>query len=62
MTADLSPSYPLSENQRTYVDSVLSHQPAVDRAAIAANLAELTYPIHFLTLRHKTLPFLDLMG
>jgi len=45
--ADLPPSYPLSANQRTYVDSVLSNQPAVDRAAIAASLAELTHPIHF---------------
>ncbi|MBW4472422.1 MAG: DUF2779 domain-containing protein [Stenomitos rutilans HA7619-LM2] len=47
MTADLPPNYPLSENQRTYVDSVLSNQPAVNTAAIAASLAELTYPIHF---------------
>jgi Domain of unknown function(DUF2779) len=45
--ADLPPNYPLSENQRTYVDSVLSNQPVVDTAAIAASLAELTYPIHF---------------
>jgi len=44
---DLPPSYPLSENQRTYVDSVLSNQPVVDRVAIAASLAELIYPIHF---------------
>ena len=45
--ADLPPNYPLSENQRTYVDSVLSNQPVVDRGAIAASLAELAYPIHF---------------
>ena len=45
--ADLPSNYPLSENQRTYVDSVLSRQPVVDRSAIATSLAELTYPIHF---------------
>jgi hypothetical protein len=45
--ADLPPNYPLSENQRTYVDSVFSNQPVVNTAAIATSLAELTYPIHF---------------
>jgi hypothetical protein len=47
VTADLPSNYPLSENQRTYVDSALSSQPVVDRTAIATSLAELTYPIHF---------------
>jgi len=45
--ADLPLNYPLSENQRTYVDNILSGQPFVDRVAIAASLAELAYPIHF---------------
>ncbi len=45
--ADLPSNYPLSENQRTYVDSMLNNQPVVDRVASAASLAELTYPIHF---------------
>ena len=45
--SDLPSNYPLSENQRTYVDSVLSNQPVVDTAAIAASLTELTYPVHF---------------
>jgi hypothetical protein len=45
--ADLPSNYPLSENQRTYVDSIHSNQPAVNTAAITASLAELTYPIHF---------------
>ncbi|PSB31015.1 DUF2779 domain-containing protein [Stenomitos frigidus] len=43
----LPPNYPLSNNQRTYVDSVFSGQPVVDEVAIAASLAALTYPIHF---------------
>jgi hypothetical protein len=45
--ADLPPGFSLTANQRTYVDSVLSSQPFVDAAAIAASLAELAYPIHF---------------
>ena len=44
---DLPLNYPLSENQRTYVDSTFSNQPVVDRAAIAVSLTELTYPVHF---------------
>ncbi len=45
--AELPSNYPLSDNQRSYVNSVFSGQPVVDEAAIAASLAELVYPIHF---------------
>lgn len=45
--ADLPPTYKLTAIQRTYVDSVLSNQPVVDKAAISASLASLIYPIHF---------------
>lgn len=44
---DLPRNYALSDNQRTYVESVLSNQPAIDQTAIAACLGELEYPIHF---------------
>ncbi|MBD2001051.1 DUF2779 domain-containing protein [Leptolyngbya sp. FACHB-541] len=45
--ADLPLSYALSDNQRTYVDSVLTNQPVIDKAAIVASLAKLEHPIHF---------------
>jgi len=45
--SDLPPGYPLSENQRSYVDSVLADQPIINREAIADSLAQLGYPIHF---------------
>lgn len=45
--ADLPSGFSLTENQRTYVDCVLSDSPFMDADAIAARLAELTYPIHF---------------
>ncbi|EKQ67412.1 protein of unknown function DUF2779,protein of unknown function DUF83 [Leptolyngbyaceae cyanobacterium JSC-12] len=45
--AELPSNYPLSDNQRSYVNSVFSGQPVLDEAAIAASLAELVYPIHF---------------
>lgn len=45
--ADLPLGYRLSDNQQTYVDTVLSSQPAIDQSAIAASLAQLVHPIHF---------------
>lgn len=45
--ADLPSGFSLTANQRTYVDGVLSDSPFMDAGAIAASLAELTYPIHF---------------
>lgn len=45
--ADFPPGYRLSENQQTYVDAVLSNQPAIDQNAIARSLTQLEYPIHF---------------
>jgi hypothetical protein len=45
--ADLPASFRLTDIQQTYVDTVLSSQPAIDQSAIAAALAQLEYPIHF---------------
>lgn len=45
--SDLPLGYPLSDNQRSYVDSVLADQPIINREAIADSLAQLEYPIHF---------------
>lgn len=44
---DLPPGYPLSDNQRSYVDSISANQPIINREAIANSLAQLEYPIHF---------------
>lgn len=46
--ADLPPTYKLTDNQQAYVESIRTHQPSIDPGAIAAKLAELDYPIHFL--------------
>lgn len=45
--AELPTDYQLSDNQRSYVSSVLANQPQIGREAIAASLAELEYPIQF---------------
>jgi hypothetical protein len=45
--ADLPPTLKLSQTQQAYVETVQRNQPVIDRVAIAARLAELTYPIHF---------------
>ena len=45
--ADLPSDFSLTTNQRTYVDSILNDEPYADGDAIAASLADLTYPIHF---------------
>lgn len=45
--SDLPLGYPLSDNQRSYVDSILTNQPIINREAIADSLAQLGYPIHF---------------
>ena len=59
--AELPSNYPLSDNQRSYVNSVFSGQPVVDEAAIAASLAELVYPIHFFDFeaQNPTIPRFD---
>lgn len=40
--------YPLTPNQKTYVNTVRSGQPRIDHAAIRAELDSLTYPLYFL--------------
>ena len=45
---DLPPDFSLTPSQRTYVDSVLHNEPAIDADAIQQELANLQYPIHFL--------------
>lgn len=49
------------KNQRTYVDSVLSGQPVVNREAIVVSFAELVYPIHFFDFeaQNPTIPRFD---
>ena len=44
---DLPDDFPLSENQRDYVNMVLNNQPEIDNEAIRNKLSELEYPIHF---------------
>ena len=44
---DLPNDFPLTENQRDYVNMVLNNQPEIDHATIRDLLSELEYPIHF---------------
>ena len=44
---DLPDDFPLTENQRDYVNMVLNNQPEIDNEAIRDLLSELEYPIHF---------------
>ena len=44
---DVPCDFPLSENQRDYVNMVLNNQPEIDDEAIRNLLSELEYPIHF---------------
>ena len=46
--SDLPTDFPLTPAQSIYVNSVLENKPAIDRAAIRQELANLQYPIHFL--------------
>jgi hypothetical protein len=45
--SDLPIDYPLTDNQRTYVESIRQNAPKIDPAAIATSLAQLEHPIHF---------------
>ncbi|MEL7085118.1 MAG: DUF2779 domain-containing protein [Cyanobacteria bacterium P01_A01_bin.3] len=45
---DVPDTYPLSDNQREYVNLVNERAVRIDRDGIAALMAELAYPIHFL--------------
>ena len=44
---DLPDDFPLTENQRDYVNMVLNNQPEIDNETIRHKLSELKYPIHF---------------
>lgn len=44
---DVPDDFPLSENQRNYVNMVRNNQPEIDNEAIRQLLSELEYPIHF---------------
>ena len=44
---NLPDDFPLTENQRDYVNMVLNNQPEIDHAAIRDLFSELEYPIHF---------------
>jgi hypothetical protein len=43
----LPTNFPLTENQRIYVDSIQTKQPMIDQEAIATSLTNLQYPLHF---------------
>ena len=45
---DVPTDYPLSQKQRTYVNSVLDGGPEIDNSAIQLLISGLEYPIHFL--------------
>lgn len=45
---DIPADYPLSQKQRTYVNSVQNGQPEIDITAIKRLISDLKYPIHFL--------------
>ena len=45
---DVPADYPLSQKQRTYVNSVQNGQPEIDNPEIQCLTAKLEYPIHFL--------------
>lgn len=44
---DLPNDFPLTPNQRNYVNSILNNQPEIDKETIRDKLSELEYPIHF---------------
>ncbi len=44
---DVPDGFPLSENQRNYVNMARNNQPEIDNEAIRQKLEELKYPIHF---------------
>lgn len=43
----LPTNFPLTENQRIYVDSIQTKQPMIDQEVIATSLTNLEYPLHF---------------
>lgn len=45
---DLPTNFSLTSSQRTYVNSILQNEPAIDTDAIQQELTNLQYPIHFL--------------
>ena len=45
---DVPTDYPLSQKQRTYVNSMLDAQPIISIVGIKSLLSDLEYPIHFL--------------
>ena len=44
---DVPDDFPLTKNQRGYVNMVLDNKPKIDKEAIRRKLSELKYPIHF---------------
>ena len=44
---DIPDNFPLTQNQDTYVNSVLEERPEIDNEAIRDKLLDLKYPIHF---------------
>jgi hypothetical protein len=44
---DVPANFKLSDNQRTYVNSVIDNQPDINQDAIHAALSNLEYPLHF---------------
>ncbi len=40
--------YPLSDNQRSYVERILNHKIEIDRKGIEEKLSDLDYPLYFL--------------
>ena len=58
---DVPTDYPLSQKQRTYVNSVQNGQPEIDITAIKRLISDLKYPIHFLDFEtdNPAIPIFD---
>ncbi len=53
---DVSPDYPLSENQRDYIDRILNEKIEIDVDGIKDKLSELQYPLYFFDFETTSIP------
>ena len=57
---DVPADYPLSEKQRTYVNSVKDEKAEIDNLTIQRLISNLEYPIHFLDFETDNPPIPDI--
>ena len=59
---ELPADYSLTDNQQTYVDSVLDEEPTIDWEAIRVRLSDLEYPMHFFDFETDNPPIPKFQG